>query len=98
MLSIIRSAQSEEDLIAIWRYIAAVGENPDAADRLLREIDRRIELLARFPQLGESQPQFGERTRRIIVSNYLVYYDLLADAIHVLRVFHTSRHIDELSS
>ncbi|MDC0936488.1 type II toxin-antitoxin system RelE/ParE family toxin [Pirellulales bacterium] len=53
MLRLIRSTQSDEDLIAIWRYIATVAGNPDAADRLLREIDRQIELLARHPYLGE---------------------------------------------
>ena len=96
MYDIIRSSQSDEDLIAIWLYIAEVGQSPDAADRLLREIDRRIELLARFPELGESQPLFGERTRRIIVGNYLVYYDVLEDAIHILRVYHAARRIEDL--
>jgi len=83
-------------MIAIWQYIGVERANPNAADDLLREIDRRIEMLARFPLLGESQPHFGERTRRIIVGNYLVYYDLLADVIHVLRVFHAARKIEDL--
>ena len=96
MLQIIRSAHSEEDLIAIWQYVATEGNSPTAADRLLRLIDRRIEMLANNPHLGEKQPQFGERTRRLIVGNYLVYYDVLEDAVHVLRIFHASRRIDKL--
>jgi toxin ParE1/3/4 len=94
MLPIIRSSQSEQDLIAIWRYIAA--DNPPAAARLLEKIDRRIESLAQYPLLGEHQPEFGENTRRIIEGNYLVYYDALPDTIHVLRVFHGARKIDKL--
>ena len=95
MLPLIRSAQSEEDLIAIWRYIAT--DNPTAATRLLERIDRRIESLARHPFLGEHQPRFGENTRRIIEGNYLIFYDVLPDAVHVLRVFHGARKIEQLS-
>jgi toxin ParE1/3/4 len=94
MLLLIRSAQSEQDLIAIWRYIAA--DNPAAATRLLERIDRRVESLSRYPYLGERQPQFGENTRRIIEGNYLIFYDVLPDALHVLRVFHVARKIDDL--
>jgi toxin ParE1/3/4 len=94
MLPIIRSAQSEEDLVAIWRYIAA--DNPAAATRLLERIDERIQMLATFPLLGENQPQYGARTRRIIEGNYLVFYDALPDAVHVLRVFHAARKLDNL--
>ncbi|MDZ4657182.1 MAG: type II toxin-antitoxin system RelE/ParE family toxin [Bythopirellula sp.] len=96
MLPLIRSAHSEEDLIAIWRYVAIEASNPTAADRLLRLLDRRIEMLASNPYLGEQQPQFGERTRRLIVGNYLVYYDVLEDAVHVLRIYHAARRIDKL--
>jgi toxin ParE1/3/4 len=94
MLPLIRSAQSEEDLIAIWHYIAA--DNPSAATRLLERFERRIDSLARNPYLGEHQPQFGENTRRIIEGNYLIFYDVLPDAVHVLRVFHGARKLDRL--
>ncbi len=96
MLQLIRSAHSEKDLIAIWQYVATEAKNPTAADRLLRLIDRRIEMLASNPYLGEQQPRFGERTRRLIVGNYLVYYDVLEDAVHVLRIYHASRNIEKL--
>jgi toxin ParE1/3/4 len=94
LLPIIRSAQSDEDLVAIWRYIAR--DNPPAATRLLERIDQRIESLAAFPFVGEAQPQFGERTRRIIEGNYLIFYDVLPDAVHVLRIFHAAKKLDEL--
>jgi toxin ParE1/3/4 len=59
MLAIIRSAKSENDLIAIWRYIAA--DNPSAATRLLQRIDRRIQSLGKYPLLGELQPELGSK-------------------------------------
>jgi toxin ParE1/3/4 len=70
---IIRSAQSEIDLVAVWRHIA--DDNAVAASRLLERIDERIRLLSEFPFIGESQPKFGENTRRIIEGNYLIFYD-----------------------
>jgi toxin ParE1/3/4 len=91
---LIRSAQSETDLVAIWRYIAS--DNPTAATSLLERIDHRIQLLSEFPLIGEAQPQFGEQTRRIIEGNYLVFYDVFPDAVHVLRVFHSARKLDDL--
>ena len=84
MRRIIRSAQSENDLIAVWRHIAA--DNAVAATRLLERIDERIQLLSEFPFIGESQPKFGDNTRRIIEGNYLIFYDVLPDAVHILRV------------
>jgi toxin ParE1/3/4 len=94
MPRLIRSAQCDEDLIAIWRYIAA--DNPSAATRLVERIDQRIQSLAKSPLIGERQPQFGERTRRLIEGNYLNFYDVLPDAVHVLRVFHGARKLDDL--
>jgi toxin ParE1/3/4 len=94
MHRIIRSAQSENDLIAVWRYVAL--DNVAAATRLLERINNRVELLREFPLLGEAQPQFGENTRRIVEGNYLIYYDVLPEAIHVLRVFHGARKLDDL--
>ncbi len=48
-----RSALAEQDYRDIWRYIAA--DNPDAADRLLRRIDSKLELYAQNPQLGTAR-------------------------------------------
>jgi toxin ParE1/3/4 len=94
MLPLIRSAQSENDLIGIWRHIAA--DSPTAASRWLKKIDRRIQSLSIHPFMGEHQPQFSENTRRIIEGSYLIFYDVLPDAVHVLRVFHGARKLDDL--
>jgi toxin ParE1/3/4 len=94
MLPLIRSAQYELDLIAIWQYIAA--DNAQAATRLLENIDRRVGTLARYPLLGSRTPEFGEKSRRIIEGNYQIFYDVLPDAIHVLRVFRGARKLDRL--
>jgi toxin ParE1/3/4 len=94
MPRLIRSQQSVEDQITIWQYVAA--RNAIAADRLINRFDDRIQALLESPEIGERQPQFGEHTRRLIVGNYLIFYDVLPDAVRVLRVFHAARKIEDL--
>lgn len=81
-------------MIAIWRYIA--DDSPTAATRLVQNLERQYQRLVTFPYLGERQPQFGESTRRLIVGNYLIFYDVLDDAIHILRVYHAARKLEDL--
>ena len=94
MRRLIRSVQSDEDLIAIWRYVAI--KNPEAATHLLRYLDNRIRSLIVHSFMGERQPQFGDTTRRLVVGSYLVFYDVLTDAVQVLRVLHSARKIEDL--
>jgi plasmid stabilization system protein ParE len=71
-----RTARAEDDLVDIWLYIAA--DNPDAADRLLEEIDRKCLLLASNPLLGRlrpdiARPSFGICQPATISSCIVVY-------------------------
>jgi toxin ParE1/3/4 len=51
MATVRRSALAERDYRDIWHYIAL--DNPDAADRLLRRIDAKLDLYALNPQMGD---------------------------------------------
>jgi toxin ParE1/3/4 len=89
-----RTAQSEEDLIDIWLYIAQ--DNPRAADRLLDEIEEKLSLLANHPQLGPARPDIAEECRYFPVGNYLILYRILPDGIEVVRVVQGSRRLENL--
>ncbi len=93
-LPIYRSPRSEFDLVGIWFYVAQ--HNHSAASALLRKIDRKIELLATYPELGEPQPQFGPNVRRILVGKYLVFYQVLDNCIRVMRIYHSARKWEDL--
>lgn len=93
-LPVIRSPQSDRDLQDIWSYIAK--DSVTAASAMLRKIDRKIEMLATHPHLGERLTQFGPHVRRIIVGNYLVFYQALDDCIRVMRVHHAARRWEDL--
>jgi toxin ParE1/3/4 len=94
MARLLRTADSRDDLTAIWLYIAQ--DNVTAADRLVQEIDRTLNLLASFPHIGEAVEQLRPATRRFNIGNYQLFYEPIADGIRLLRVFHAARRIEEL--
>jgi len=89
-----RTARAEDDLVDIWIYIAR--DNPDAADRLLEEIDRKCVLLAENPRLGRARPDIAREFRHWSIGSYLILYRLLPDGIEVVRVVHGARRLDRL--
>lgn len=94
MPQIIRTASALRDLDDIWDYIAVENHQPDAADRLIDEIDEVLNLLAAQPQLGEAVDHFRRNTRRFVVrKTYLLFYDRDDDGIRLLRVLHGARLI-----
>lgn len=90
-LRIKRTAKAEEDLIAIWCYIAA--DNEAAADRLLDRLNRRWELLSTQPHSGMSRSDIGDGIRYVVVGEYLTFYRVDAGDIAILRVMHGRRDI-----
>ena len=94
MARILLTASAHRDLDEIWEYIAFENQSPDAADGLIDEIDRRLELVADQPLTGESVDRLRKDTRRIIVKRrFLVFYEVMDDGIRVLRVLHGARLI-----
>jgi toxin ParE1/3/4 len=63
VLPIIRTARADEDLIAIWAYIAA--EDLAAADRVVDAIEARWVQLARHPYSGMARAMTSLRVSGI---------------------------------
>jgi len=93
-LPVNRSSRADQDLIEIWSYVAR--DNPDAADRLLRRLDDRIQKLQDYPEQGESLPTSNIGMRRVVEGSYLIFYQILDDVIKVVRVLHTSRQWEDV--
>jgi toxin ParE1/3/4 len=85
-----RSPQSARDYEQIYRHIAA--DNPDAAAKLLRSFDEKLDLILDQPKIGEARPQVGKDVRVLVVHrNYLLLYREGAEVIELIRVLHTAR-------
>jgi len=87
-----KALRVERDLEAIWDYIAA--DNPEAAERCLRQIDAQFQKLARSPFVGRERKDLAPRLRSFAVGNYLIFYQPLAsDGVEIVRVIEGHRDI-----
>ena len=90
-MAILKRPAADEDLLAIWLYIAA--DNDSAADRLLDRIDAALQLLAENPRAGPGRPELGDDIRSFVVGQYTLYYGVVEADIELYRVIHGARDI-----
>ena len=89
MLPVIRTNRADEDLIAIWSYIAV--DNISAADRVLDAIEARWDNLARHPYSGVARDDIAPGIRHLVSGEYLTLYRLSGSTIEIVRVLHGRR-------
>lgn len=99
------SPSFDTDLDETLCYIASVLQNPDAAERLLQDVENSIEERSRNPEiyavygwsLNDSVPYY-----RIVVGNFIVLYVVLTEdgemIMEVRRVLYDRRNIPFLMS
>jgi toxin ParE1/3/4 len=75
-------------------YLAA--RNPKAASFVFKQIIASTKRLRQFPQSGRQGQIEGTRELAVHGFPYLVVYRIGADAVEILRVFHTSTDWPEL--
>jgi toxin ParE1/3/4 len=99
MPRVIFSEFVEDELAAIWEYIAL--DNPDAADRFLESAEFTFRELARMPQMGFARKFSDQRLRNVRsfrvkdFENYLIFYEPLPEGISVFHVLHGARDIEQ---
>jgi toxin ParE1/3/4 len=90
---IVRSPLSVRDYEDIWLYIAR--DNIDAADRLIRDFERHLAMLANMPGLGRAEDDLAPSLRSFPVGSYLLYYLPADEGIRLVRVLHGARDINQ---
>ena len=83
-------------------YISDKLENPQAADRLLTELDDTIQRIARFPyahELYRTNRPILDEVRKVPVKGYMLYSAVFEDTVEIRRFLHgrrdRSRILDE---
>jgi plasmid stabilization system protein ParE len=75
------------DLARLYDFLAAV--NPRAARSVLNQLKTAPRLLRTQPRLGTTLSEFSPReVRRLIVGDYELRYEVRADTVHILRLWH----------
>lgn len=89
------SAEARLDLLEIWEYIAR--DNLDAADRVEREIDEAVSMLAHSPELGHLRRDLTSKPVRFWpVHSYLIIHNPVAQPLEIVRVLSGYRDIAAL--
>lgn len=88
------SASDAEDLKDVWNYIAQYNES--SAEKLVREINKKLILLRDNSHIGREQNQFLVGLRSFVVKDYFIFYLPNENGIDVLRILHSSRDIESI--
>jgi toxin ParE1/3/4 len=103
LIRIVYTRRAEDELRAIWRYIAEKNDNEPAADRILLAIGEKIELLREHPRIGPRRSDIAEGARLLIEGHFLILYETHPDmdegpieAVEVVSIVDGRRDLTEL--
>lgn len=87
------SALAEDDLTAIWEYVAEYNER--SADSLIEKLVKRFVMLSTFQDAGRSRTVLKPGLRSFPVEQYVIFYRIIPEGIEIVRVLHGSRDIEK---
>lgn len=82
------------DLKEIWAYFAEF--NPTTADKFLRELAKKFQLLADNPKIGRAHDEFVLNLRSFPYKDYVIFYFPAAGGVEIYRVLHGAQDIENL--
>jgi len=77
------------DLDEIWDYISEYNE--EAADKFIRDLGAKFQLLADNKEIGRRQDDFIVEMRMFPFKKYHIYYFPMANGVEIYRVLHGAR-------
>ncbi len=92
-MKIITEKHAQQELIQIKWYIAQDSEF--YANRTVNEINKRIDNLLLFPEMGKVINEKRD-IRQIIYKSYKILYKFNSENIYILHIIHHSRDISNL--
>lgn len=91
---IVPSKLALADFDHIYDFIAP--HNPAAAAKVLRNLDKTIQLLADQPHLGRPYRHKRQQLRLLTHGDYLVFYQEKPGRIELVRVLHGRQNIPDI--
>lgn len=87
--------QARQDIIDIWRYIAATS--PLAADQCLDRLEAGCTRLGVFPEMGVVRHDIGPDARMLVIERWIAIYRVVAGGVQIVRVVDGSRDLSRLT-
>jgi toxin ParE1/3/4 len=96
MTRVLYTPRARRDLIGIVETIAR--DSPRAAEAFRLGLEHHCSLLSTTPRMGRERPEIGTNIRSLVEGNYLIFYrfDLDADQVEILRVWHGRRRLPRI--
>jgi toxin ParE1/3/4 len=94
---IIWSKQARDDLQAIVLFIAQ--DNPVVAESFGYQLISKVDVLARFPQIGRVVPEENDETiRELVLRPYRIVYEVFEERefVAIVRIWHGARGEPEI--
>ena len=86
------SADAENDLDAIWLYIA--NDSPVNADRFLDRLFTTLTTtLSTAPFAGRTRDEFEVGLRSFPVESYIAFYRVRDEVVEIVRIIHGARDL-----
>lgn len=94
MVPVTRSQLAGVDLFEILGEL----DSRDAAraQRYADLFNEKIQTLARFPEVGQPRPEYGEDVRSTLVKPYVLFYRYRGESVEILRIMHGKRDLRRL--
>lgn len=93
MPTVLKRSQALSDLFLIGERISL--ENPEAADRILDQIEAKFQLMATQPLMGRVRPELMPELRSFVSGQYVIFYFPLEDGVDILRVLDGRQDIQQ---
>jgi toxin ParE1/3/4 len=92
MLELLVRPRARRDLKEIWRYTVQQW-GAAQADQYLYDLDREIQGLLKFPELGTPYDPIRSGYRRLQVKRHLVFYRRNGQRLEIVRVLHDAMDV-----
>ncbi len=89
------SPEAERDLDEMEAWLTE-NWGPLAAANIIEAVLDRISGLPTLPLGGAPRPEFGEHVRFVTAGRYVIYYEVRAEDLVVLRILHGARNREEI--
>ncbi len=93
MLELVVRPHARRDLKEIWKYTLRQW-GAVQADQYLYDLDREIQGLLKFPELGTPYDHIRAGYRRLQVRRHLVFYRRDGQRLEIVRVLHDAMDVE----